>query len=224
MEQRTYKQEKADRKQIERKLHQRFILCGLFALLVVPSGTVALAGRDNALYYSLSAIGNAAGNRMALVLWTLGSSGFFMYAVRLLLWMCRRQDSLAKPLMDLAAGLLVLCNLLPFTPAELPRLAQYHNFLATAGSCLLALSLLILVIDLRDFDKGVGRKSAGLLALIGVSGGLPFFFFGISGMLEAVCIVLVCLFLFFTMMLVLMSNAHDSMLIRDKGGKQTQNR
>ena len=154
------------------------------------------AGRDNALYFSLSAIGNAPGNRLALILWTLASSGFFVYALRLLLLLCGQNNSLSEPLMCLAGGMLVVCNLLPFLPDELPRLAQYHNFLAMSASCLVALSLLVFVVDLRKFDIAVCKESAGLLTLVLVSGGLPFFLFGVNGVLEGICIILVCLFLF----------------------------
>ena len=121
-------QKKPDKKYDVWRMRWSFILCGLFALLLVPGSTIALAGRDNALYFSLSAIGNAPGNRLALILWTLASSGFFVYALRLLLLLCGQNNSLSEPLMCLAGGMLVVCNLLPFLPDELPRLAQYHNF------------------------------------------------------------------------------------------------
>ena len=168
-------QKKPDKKYDVWRMRWGFILCGLFALLLVPGSTIALAGRDNALYFSLSAIGNAPGNRLALILWTLASSGFFVYALRLLLLLCGQNNSLSEPLMCLAGGMLVVCNLLPFLPDELPRLAQYHNFLAMSASCLVALSLLVFVADLRKFDTAVCKESAGLLTLVLVSGGLPFY-------------------------------------------------
>ena len=200
-------QKKPDKKYDVWRMRWSFILCGLFALLLVPGSTIALAGRDNALYFSLSAIGNAPGNRLALILWTLASSGFFVYALRLLLLLCRQNNSLSEPLMCLAGGMLVVCNLLPFLPDELPRLAQYHNFLAMSASCLVALSLLVFVVDLRKFDIAVCKESAGLLTLVLVSGGLPFFLFGVNGVLEGICIILVCLFLFFVLILVVRANA-----------------
>ena len=200
-------QKKPDKKYDVWRMRWSFILCGLFALLLVPGSTIALAGRDNALYFSLSAIGNAPGNRLALILWTLASSGFFVYALRLLLLLCGQNNSLSEPLMCLAGGMLVVCNLLPFLPDELPRLAQYHNFLAMSASCLLALSLLVFVVDLRKFDIAVCKESAGLLTLVLVSGGLPFFLFGVNGVLEGICIILVCLFLFFVLILVVRANA-----------------
>lgn len=200
-------QKKPDKKYDVGRMRWSFILCGLFALLLVPGSTIALAGRDNALYFSLSAIGNAPGNRLALILWTLASSGFFVYALRLLLLLCGQNNSLSEPLMCLAGGMLVVCNLLPFLPDELPRLAQYHNFLAMSASCLVALSLLVFVVDLRKFDIAVCKESAGLLTLVLVSGGLPFFLFGVNGVLEGICIILVCLFLFFVLILVVRANA-----------------
>ena len=200
-------QKKPDKKYDVWRMRWSFILCGLFALLLVPGSTIALAGRDNALYFSLSAIGNAPGNRLALILWTLASSGFFVYALRLLLLLCGQNNSLSEPLMCLAGGMLVVCNLLPFLPDELPRLAQYHNFLAMSASCLVALSLLVFVVDLRKFDIAVCKESAGLLTLVLVSGGLPFFLFGVNGVLEGICIILVCLFLFFVFILVVRANA-----------------
>lgn len=200
-------QKKPDKKYDVWRMRWSFILCGLFALLLVPGSTIALAGRDNALYFSLSAIGNAPGNRLALILWTLASSGFFVYALRLLLLLCGQNNSLSEPLMCLAGGMLVVCNLLPFLPDELPRLAQYHNFLAMSASCLVALSLLVFVVDLRKFDIAVCKESAGLLTLVSVSGGLPFFLFGVNGVLEGICIILVCLFLFFVLILVVRANA-----------------
>ena len=200
-------QKKPDKKYDVWRMRWSFILCGLFALLLVPGSTIALAGRDNALYFSLSAIGNAPGNRLALILWTLASSGFFVYALRLLLLLCGQNNSLSEPLMCLAGGMLVVCNLLPFLPDELPRLAQYHNFLAMSASCLVALSLLVFVVDLRKFDIAVCKESAGLLTLVLVSGGLPFFLFGVNGVLEGICIILVCLFLFFVLILVVRANA-----------------
>ena len=200
-------QKKPDKKYDVWRMRWSFILCGLFALLLVPGSTIALAGRDNALYFSLSAIGNAPGNRLALILWTLASSGFFVYALRLLLLLCGQNNSLSEPLMCLAGGMLVVCNLLPFVPDELPRLAQYHNFLAMSASCLVALSLLVFVVDLRKFDIAVCKESAGLLTLVLVSGGLPFFLFGVNGVLEGICIILVCLFLFFVLILVVRANA-----------------
>ena len=200
-------QKKPDKKYDVWRMRWSFILCGLFALLLVPGSTIALAGRDNALYFSLSAIGNAPGNRLALILWTLASSGFFVYALRLLLLLCGQNNSLSEPLMCLAGGMLVVCNLLPFLPNELPRLAQYHNFLAMSASCLVALSLLVFVVDLRKFDIAVCKESAGLLTLVLVSGGLPFFLFGVNGVLEGICIILVCLFLFFVLILVVRANA-----------------
>lgn len=200
-------QKKPDKKYDVWRMRWSFILCGLFALLLVPGSTIALAGRDNALYFSLSAIGNAPGNRLALILWTLASSGFFVYALRLLLLLCGQNNSLSEPLMCLAGGMLVVCNLLPFLPDELPRLAQYHNFLALSASCLVALSLLVFVVDLRKFDIAVCKESAGLLTLVLVSGGLPFFLFGVNGVLEGICIILVCLFLFFVLILVVRANA-----------------
>lgn len=200
-------QKKPDKKYDVWRMRWSFILCGLFALLLVPGSTIALAGRDNALYFSLSAIGNAPGNRLALILWILASSGFFVYALRLLLLLCGQNNSLSEPLMCLAGGMLVVCNLLPFLPDELPRLAQYHNFLAMSASCLVALSLLVFVVDLRKFDIAVCKESAGLLTLVLVSGGLPFFLFGVNGVLEGICIILVCLFLFFVLILVVRANA-----------------
>ena len=200
-------QKKPDKKYDVWRMRWSFILCGLFALLLVPGSTIALAGRDNALYFSLSAIGNAPGNRLALIQWTLASSGFFVYALRLLLLLCGQNNSLSEPLMCLAGGMLVVCNLLPFLPDELPRLAQYHNFLAMSASCLVALSLLVFVVDLRKFDIAVCKESAGLLTLVLVSGGLPFFLFGVNGVLEGICIILVCLFLFFVLILVVRANA-----------------
>ena len=200
-------QKKPDKKYDVWRMRWSFILCGLFALLLVPGSTIALAGRDNALYFSLSAIGNAPGNRLALILWTLASSGFFVYALRMLLLLCGQNNSLSEPLMCLAGGMLVVCNLLPFLPDELPRLAQYHNFLAMSASCLVALSLLVFVVDLRKFDIAVCKESAGLLTLVLVSGGLPFFLFGVNGVLEGICIILVCLFLFFVLILVVRANA-----------------
>ena len=200
-------QKKPDKKYDVWRMRWSFILCGLFALLLVPGSTIALAGRDNALYFSLSAIGNAPGNRLALILWTLASSGFFVYALRLLLLLCGQNNSLSEPLMCLAGGMLVVCNLLPFLPDELPKLAQYHNFLAMSASCLVALSLLVFVVDLRKFDIAVCKESAGLLTLVLVSGGLPFFLFGVNGVLEGICIILVCLFLFFVLILVVRANA-----------------
>ena len=200
-------QKKPDKKYDVWRMRWSFILCGLFALLLVPGSTIALAGRDNALYFSLSASGNAPGNRLALILWTLASSGFFVYALRLLLLLCGQNNSLSEPLMCLAGGMLVVCNLLPFLPDELPRLAQYHNFLAMSASCLVALSLLVFVVDLRKFDIAVCKESAGLLTLVLVSGGLPFFLFGVNGVLEGICIILVCLFLFFVLILVVRANA-----------------
>lgn len=200
-------QKKPEKKYDVWRMRWSFILCGLFALLLVPGSTIALAGRDNALYFSLSAIGNAPGNRLALILWTLASSGFFVYALRLLLLLCGQNNSLSEPLMCLAGGMLVVCNLLPFLPDELPRLAQYHNFLAMSASCLVALSLLVFVVDLRKFDIAVCKESAGLLTLVLVSGGLPFFLFGVNGVLEGICIILVCLFLFFVLILVVRANA-----------------
>lgn len=200
-------QKKPDKKYDVWRMRWSFILCGLFALLLVPGSTIALAGRDNALYFSLSAIGNAPGNQLALILWTLASSGFFVYALRLLLLLCGQNNSLSEPLMCLAGGMLVVCNLLPFLPDELPRLAQYHNFLAMSASCLVALSLLVFVVDLRKFDIAVCKESAGLLTLVLVSGGLPFFLFGVNGVLEGICIILVCLFLFFVLILVVRANA-----------------
>ena len=200
-------QKKPDKKYDVWRMRWSFILCGLFALLLVPGSTIALAGRDNALYFSLSAIGNAPGNRLALILWTLASSGFFVYALRLLLLLCGQNNSLSEPLMCLAGGMLVVCNLLPFLPDELPRLAQYHNLLAMSASCLVALSLLVFVVDLRKFDIAVCKESAGLLTLVLVSGGLPFFLFGVNGVLEGICIILVCLFLFFVLILVVRANA-----------------
>ena len=200
-------QKKPDKKYDVWRMRWSFILCGLFALLLVPGSTIALAGRDNALYFSLSAIGNAPGNRLALILWTLASSGFFVYALRLLLLLCGQNNSLSEPLMCLAGGMLVVCNLLPFLPDELPRLAQYHNFWAMSASCLVALSLLVFVVDLRKFDIAVCKESAGLLTLVLVSGGLPFFLFGVNGVLEGICIILVCLFLFFVLILVVRANA-----------------
>ena len=200
-------QKKPDKKYDVWRMRWSFILCGLFALLLVPGSTIALAGRDNALYFSLCAIGNAPGNRLALILWTLASSGFFVYALRLLLLLCGQNNSLSEPLMCLAGGMLVVCNLLPFLPDELPRLAQYHNFLAMSASCLVALSLLVFVVDLRKFDIAVCKESAGLLTLVLVSGGLPFFLFGVNGVLEGICIILVCLFLFFVLILVVRANA-----------------
>ena len=200
-------QKKPDKKYDVWRMRWSFILCGLFALLLVPGSTIALAGRDNALYFSLSAIGNAPGNRLALILWTLASSGFFVYALRLLLLLCGQNNSLSEPLMCLAGGMLVVCNLLPFLPDELPRLAQYHNFWAMTASCLVALSLLVFVVDLRKFDIAVCKESAGLLTLVLVSGGLPFFLFGVNGVLEGICIILVCLFLFFVLILVVRANA-----------------
>ena len=200
-------QKKPDKKYDVWRMRWSFVLCGLFALLLVPGSTIALAGRDNALYFSLSAIGNAPGNRLALILWTLASSGFFVYALRLLLLLCGQNNSLSEPLMCLAGGMLVVCNLLPFLPDELPRLAQYHNFLAMSASCLVALSLLVFVVDLRKFDIAVCKESAGLLTLVLVSGGLPFFLFGVNGVLEGICIILVCLFLFFVLILVVRANA-----------------
>ena len=200
-------QKKPDKKYDVWRMRWSFILCGLFALLLVPGSTIALAGRDNALYFSLSAIGNAPGNRLALILWTLASSGFFVYALRLLLLLCGQNNSLSEPLMCLAGGMLVVCNLLPFLPDELPRLAQYHNFLAMSASCLVALSLLVFVVDLRKFDIAVCKESAGLLTLVLVSGGLPFFLSGVNGVLEGICILLVCLFLFFVLILVVRANA-----------------
>ena len=200
-------QKKPDKKYDVWRMRWSFILCGLFALLLVPGSTIALAGRDNALYFSRSAIGNAPGNRLALILWTLASSGFFVYALRLLLLLCGQNNSLSEPLMCLAGGMLVVCNLLPFLPDELPRLAQYHNFLAMSASCLVALSLLVFVVDLRKFDIAVCKESAGLLTLVLVSGGLPFFLFGVNGVLEGICIILVCLFLFFVLILVVRANA-----------------
>lgn len=200
-------QKKPDKKYDVWRMRWSFILCGLFALLLVPGSAIALAGRDNALYFSLSAIGNAPGNRLALILWTLASSGFFVYALRLLLLLCGQNNSLSEPLMCLAGGMLVVCNLLPFLPDELPRLAQYHNFLAMSASCLVALSLLVFVVDLRKFDIAVCKESAGLLTLVLVSGGLPFFLFGVNGVLEGICIILVCLFLFFVLILVVRANA-----------------
>lgn len=200
-------QKKPDKKYDVWRMRWGFILCGLFALLLVPGSTITLAGRDNALYFSLSAIGNAPGNRLALILWTLASSGFFVYALRLLLLLCGQNNSLSEPLMCLAGGMLVVCNLLPFLPDELPRLAQYHNFLAMSASCLVALSLLVFVADLRKFDTAVCKESAGLLTLVLVSGGLPFYLFGVSGVLEGICIILVCLFLFFVLILVVRANA-----------------
>ena len=200
-------QKKPDKKYDVWRMRWSFILCGLFALLLVPGSTIALAGRDNALYFSLSAIGNAPGNRLALILWTLASSGFFVYALRLLLLLCGQNNSLSEPLMCLAGGMLVVCNLLPFLPDDLPRLAQYHNFLAMSASCLVALSLLVFVVDLRKFDIAVCKESAGLLTLVLVSGGLPFFLFGVNGVLEGICIILVCLFLFFVLILVVRANA-----------------
>ena len=200
-------QKKPDKKYDVWRMRWSFILCGLFALLLVPGSTIALAGRDNALYFSLSAIGNVPGNRLALILWTLASSGFFVYALRLLLLLCGQNNSLSEPLMCLAGGMLVVCNLLPFLPDELPRLAQYHNFLAMSASCLVALSLLVFVVDLRKFDIAVCKESAGLLTLVLVSGGLPFFLFGVNGVLEGICIILVCLFLFFVLILVVRANA-----------------
>ena len=200
-------QKKPDKKYDVWRMRWSFILCGLFALLLVPGSTIALAGRGNALYFSLSAIGNAPGNRLALILWTLASSGFFVYALRLLLLLCGQNNSLSEPLMCLAGGMLVVCNLLPFLPDELPRLAQYHNFLAMSASCLVALSLLVFVVDLRKFDIAVCKESAGLLTLVLVSGGLPFFLFGVNGVLEGICIILVCLFLFFVLILVVRANA-----------------
>ena len=200
-------QKKPDKKYDVWRMRWSFILCGLFALLLVPGSTIALAGRDNALYFSLSAIGNAPGNRLALILWTWASSGFFVYALRLLLLLCGQNNSLSEPLMCLAGGMLVVCNLLPFLPDELPRLAQYHNFLAMSASCLVALSLLVFVVDLRKFDIAVCKESAGLLTLVLVSGGLPFFLFGVNGVLEGICIILVCLFLFFVLILVVRANA-----------------
>ena len=200
-------QKKPDKKYDVWRMRWSFILCGLFALLLVPGSTIALAGRDNALYFSLSAIGNAPGNRLALILWTLASSGFFVYALRLLLLLCGQNNSLSEPLMCLAGGMLVVCNLLPFLPDELPRLAQYHNFLAMSASCLVALSLLVFVVDLRKFDIAVCKESAGLLTLVLVSGGLPFFLFGVNGVLEGICIILVCLFLFFVLILGVRANA-----------------
>ena len=158
-------QKKPDKQYDVWRMRWSFILCGLFALLLVPGSTIALAGRDNALYFSLSAIGNAPGNRLALILWTLASSGFFVYALRLLLLLCGQNNSLSEPLMCLAGGMLVVCNLLPFLPDELPRLAQYHNFLAMSASCLVALSLLVFVVDLRKFDIAVCKESAVLLTL-----------------------------------------------------------
>ena len=200
-------QKKPDKKYDVWRMRWSFILCGLFALLLVPGSTIALAGRDNALYFSLSAIGNAPGNRLALILWTLASSGFFVYALRLLLLLCGQNNSLSEPLMCLAGGMRVVCNLFPFLPDELPRLAQYHNFLAMSASCLVALSLLVFVVDLRKFDIAVCKESAGLLTLVLVSGGLPFFLFGVNGVLEGICIILVCLFLFFVLILVVRANA-----------------
>ena len=200
-------QKKPDKKYDVWRMRWSFILCGWFALLLVPGSKIALAGRDNALYSSLSAIGNAPGNRLALILWTLASSGFFVYALRLLLLLCGQNNSLSEPLMCLAGGMLVVCNLLPFLPDELPRLAQYHNFLAMSASCLVALSLLVFVVDLRKFDIAVCKESAGLLTLVLVSGGLPFFLFGVNGVLEGICIILVCLFLFFVLILVVRANA-----------------
>ncbi len=200
-------QKKPDKKYDVWRMRWSFILCGLFALLLVPGSTIALAGRDNALYFSLSAIGNVPGNRLALILWTLASSGFFVYALRLLLLLCGQNNSLSEPLMCLAGGMLVVCNLLPFLPDELPRLAQYHNFLAMSASCLVALSLLVFVVDLRKFDIAVCKESAGLLTLVLVSGGLPFFLFGVNGVLEGICMILVCLFLFFVLILVVRANA-----------------
>ena len=165
MAKQTNEQKKPDNKDDAWKMRWSFILYGLFALLLVPGSTIAPAVRDNALYFSLSAIGNAPGNRLALILWTLAISGFFVYALRLLLLLCGQNNSLSEPLMCLAGGILVVCNLLPFLPDELPRLAQYHNFLAMSASCLMALSLLMFVVDLRKFDIAVCKESAGLLAL-----------------------------------------------------------
>lgn len=193
------------------RLRQGFVLYGLFALLLVPGSTIALAGRGNAWCHSLSVIGNMAGNRLALILWTMGSSGFFVYALRFLLQLCKQKRSLSEPLMCLSGGMLVLCNLLPFLPNKLPRLAQYHNFLAMSAAFLLALSLLVFALDLWSFDAALAKKTAGLLALAGMSGGIPFFLFGVSGALEVVCIILVCLFLFFSLILAIEDGAFGGM-------------
>ena len=217
MAKQTNEQKKPDNKDDAWKMRWSFILYGLFALLLVPGSTIALAVRDNALNFSLSAIGNAPGNRLALILWTLAISGFFVYALRLLLLLCGQNNSLSEPLMCLAGGILVVCNLLPFLPDELPRLAQYHNFLAMSASCLMALSLLMFVVDLRKFDIAVCKESAGLLALVLVSCGLPFYLFGVSGVLEGICIILVCLFLFFVLILVARANAATGIYAQTEG-------
>ena len=53
----------------------------------------------------------------------------------------------------------------------------------------------------------IGFYPIALLTLVLVSGGLPFFLFGVNGVLEGICIILVCLFLFFVLILVVRANA-----------------
>ena len=109
--------------------------------------------------------------------------------------------------MCLAGGCLLCAIFCLFLPDELPRLAQYHNFLAMSASCLVALSLLVFVVDLRKFDIAVCKESAGLLTLVLVSGGLPFFLFGVNGVLEGFVSYSYVCFLFFVLILVVRANA-----------------
>ena len=68
--------------------------------------------------------------------------------------------------------------------------------LAMSASCLVALSLLVFVADLRKFDTAVCKESAGLLTLVLVSGAFRFICFGVSGVLEGICIILHTCFYF----------------------------
>ena len=193
----------------QKKLWMGIIIYSLFALLVVPIYTFLLAGQDNPLQYSISIIGNAQGNRHFLICWTVLSGGFFVCFLYYLLLLTKNRHCPAKFAVCVASSALIACNLIPFVPNQYPRLAQYHNFLALSASWLLAWTLFVFVISLKKFDRTIYQKAMGLFILCALSCGVPFFTYGVNGFLEAMCILMVCLFLFFVLLLMLKSDAFE---------------
>ena len=180
----------------EKYTRQVMAFCGVMALLVIPSYTIQYATQDSLIHSNMSTIGGQPGQYLGLVLWGGLCTVYLHAAFTFLFDISRYQNRTVRAMMHIACTLLLLTAVTPFVPEQMPRAASFHNAFAIGASLSVIAVAICFVRHLAQWGDDVYRKAHGTLGVVIGVCALVLMATGISGLVEVLFIVSMCLFLF----------------------------
>lgn len=203
--------DKKDKKKSEyqKKTDNLLIALGIAALIIIPYISFKFAYTSDIYLLTFSQIAGRFGEQNRLIVWGISLLTFFGIVVMYVNTLIKNKSKLLKVLLGLMVFLYLVTILVPFLPSFVRRISDIHNYSAYLAVVVTIVYLIIFIGSFYKYDKNLFWKAFVSLLLVIVIMVFLYLKWGTSSIWQAVFATVICIYLYFTMLLVIRSPYTD---------------